>query len=72
MAVTRTVLATPIVLSTLSGRVDCFPTLLVASIVATYITGDESVIKAARSRWLRSELDGSELLVDKDAPMQRK
>merc|ERR1719502_971153 len=72
VAVTRTVLATPIVLSTLSGRVDCFPTLLVSSIVALYITGDESIIKAARSRWLRSELDGSELLVDQNAPMERK
>lgn len=72
VAVTRTVLATPVVLSTLSGRVDCFPTLLVASLVSLYVTGDESIIKAARARWLRSELDGSEMLVDNDAPMERK
>ena len=71
VAVTRTVLATPIVLSTLSGRVDCFPTLLVASLVSLYVTGDESIIKAARGRWLRSELDGAAELVDSDAPMVR-
>ena len=60
-----------IVLATLSGRVDCFPSLLVASLVATYITGDEAVIKAARKRWLRNELDGAELLTDRTPKMER-
>ena len=72
VAVTRTVLATPIVLSSLSGRVDCFPTLLVSSLVALYITGDESIIKAARGRYLRSELDGAAELHDNDAPLTRR
>ena len=71
VAVTRTVLATPIVLSGLSGRIDCFPTLLAASIVSLFVTGDESIIKAARKRWLRAELDGTELLTDRTAPLQR-
>ena len=35
------------------------------------MTGDESIIKAARGRWLRSELDGAAELVDSDAPMVR-
>ena len=42
------VLATPIVLASLAGRTDCFPTLLVASIVAMQMTGDEAIIVAAR------------------------
>lgn len=71
VAVTRTVLATPIVLATLSGRVDTFPTMLVASLVALYVTGDESIIKAARKRWLRAELTGTELMTDRTPPMQR-
>lgn len=71
VAVTRTVLATPIVLSALSGRIDVFPTLLVASLVALYVTGDESIIKAARKRWLRSELDGTELMTDRSPAMVR-
>ena len=68
VAVTRTVLATPIVLATLSGRTDVFPTLLVASIVSLYVPGQESIIKAARKRWLRAELDGSAELVDGYTP----
>ena len=139
VAVTRTVLATPIVLASLSGRIDVFPTLLVASLVATYapissilpvaprhhppsplycpwppaitrhllstarghppplpqpiapllvslsalpltchvssvsyISGDESIIKAARKRWLRSELDGTEALTDRTPQMERR
>jgi len=71
VAVTRTVLATPIVLATLSGRVDAFPEMLVASLIALYVTGDESIIKAARKRWLRSELMGSELMTDRTAPIER-
>jgi len=71
VAVTRTVIATPIVLATLSGRTDCFPTLLVASIVSLYMTGDESIIVAARKRWLRAELDGIEALTDRTPPMER-
>ena len=55
----------PIVLSTLSGRVDIFPTMLVASIVSLYVTGDESIIKAARKRFLRRELKGTELMTDR-------
>ena len=62
-AVTRTVLATPIVLASLAGRTDCFPTLLVASIVAMQMTGDEAIIVAARRRWLRSELDGADSML---------
>jgi len=65
VAVTRTVLATPIVLSTLSGRVDIFPTMLVASIISLYVTGDESIIKAARKRFLRRELEGTEAMTDR-------
>merc|ERR1719502_1055268 len=71
VAVTRTVLATPIVLATLSGRVDTFPTLLVASLVSLYVTGDESIIKGARKRWLRSELQGTDLMTDRTPPLQR-
>merc|ERR1719267_175591 len=70
-AVTRTVLATPIVLASLSGRMDTFPTLLVASIISLYMTGDESIIKAARKRWLRAELMGSEVMTDRDKDIQR-
>merc|ERR1711871_1594783 len=51
-------------LTTLSGRTDCFPILLVASIVSLYMTGDEMIIKAARKRWLRSELEGTEDMLD--------
>jgi len=72
VAVTRTVLATPIVLATLSGRTDVFPTLLVASIVSLYVTGDESIIKAARKRWLRAELEGTDLMTDRSKPLERK
>ena len=71
MAVTRTVLATPVVLATLSGRTDVFPMLLVASIVSLYVTGEESIIKAARKRWLRKELDGTELMTDRNNNMER-
>ena len=56
-------------MATLSGRTDCFPTLLVSSLVALMVTGDESIIKAARKRWLRAELDGTEVMTDRDAPM---
>jgi len=70
-AVTRTVIATPVVLATLSGRTDVFPMLLVSSIVSLYVTGDEAIIKAARKRWLRTELEGSELLTDRDGKMER-
>ena len=72
VAVTRTVISTPIVMATLSGRVDCFSSLLVASIVAINITGDESIIKAARKRWLRYELDGIEALTDRTPQMERR
>ena len=58
VAVTRTVIATPIVLASLSGRPDTLPTLLVASLVSLWVTADESVIKDARKRWLRVELGG--------------
>lgn len=68
VAVTRTVLATPIVLATISGRTDCFPTLLVASIVSLYMTGNESIIKAARKRYLRAELEGTEDMKDGATP----
>jgi len=71
VSVTRTVLATPIVLSSLSGRTDVFPELLVASLVAIWVTGDESIIKAARKRWQRSELEGAENLTDRTKPMER-
>jgi len=71
VAVTRTVLATPIVLASLSGRVDVFPTLLVTSIVAAEISSGESIIKAARSRLLRAELDGAELLTDRSPKVPR-
>jgi len=71
VAVTRTVLATPIVLATLSGRSDVFPQLLVASIISLYITGDESIIKAARRRWLRAELFGTEIMTDRSKPIDR-
>lgn len=70
-SVTRTVLATPVVLATLSGRTDVFPMLLVSSIVSLYVTGDEAIIKAARKRWLRKELEGSELLTDRNPHMER-
>ena len=59
------------VLVTLSGRTDCFPTLLVASIVSLYMTGDESIIKAAKKRYLRAELDGTNLMTDRSKPLQR-
>ena len=72
VAVTRTVLATPIVLTTLSARPDVMPTLVVASIVSLYVTGDESIIKAARKRWLRHELDGCEVLDDPSPQIQRR
>ena len=68
VAVTRTVLATPIVLASLSGRTDVFPTLLVASIVSLYVPGNESIIKAARKRWLRAELEGTEDMRDGVTP----
>jgi len=71
VAVTRTVLATPVVMATLSGRTDVFPMLLVASIVSLYVTGKESIIKAARKRWLRAELDGAAELDDGETPMER-
>ena len=71
VACTRTVLATPIVLSALSGRPDMLPTLLVASLTALYVAGDETVIVAARKRWLRTELDGCEILEDPTPPMAR-
>lgn len=44
----------------------------VASLVGLYMTGDESIIKAARKRWLRSELDGSEQLTDRTPVMERR
>lgn len=72
VAVTRTVLATPIVLTTLSARPDVMPTLVVASIVSLYVTGDESIIKAARKRWLRHELDGCDVLDDPSPQIQRR
>ena len=71
VAVTRTVLATPVVLATLSGRTDIFPMLLVSSIISLYVTGDESIIKAARKRWLRKELDGTELMTDRNKDLDR-
>merc|ERR1719326_2660213 len=71
VAVTRTVLATPVVLATLSGRTDVFPMLLVASIVSLYMTGDEAIIKAARKRWLRAELEGAEIMTDRAGDFKR-
>jgi hypothetical protein len=56
--VTRTVLATPIVLVSISDRVDALPVALVASIVALHVTQDESVIKAARTRDSFEDLAG--------------
>ena len=56
--VTRTVLATPIVLVSISDRVDALPVALVASIVALHVTQDESVIKAARPRDSFEDLAG--------------
>lgn len=35
------------------------------------MTGDESIIVAARKRWLRAELDGIEALTDRTPPMER-
>lgn len=72
VSVTRTILATPIVLSALSGRVDVFPTLLVSSLVAAYVSGDEAIIKSARKRFLRAELDGTELLTDRTPQLDRR
>ena len=43
--------------------------LLVASIVSLYVTG-ESIIKA-RKRWLRKELDGTELMTDRNKDLER-
>lgn len=72
VAVTRTVLATPIVLSSLSGRTDVFPHLLVASLVALWVTGEESIIKAARKRWLRAELEGTDAMTDRTPTLERR
>jgi len=63
-SVTRTVLATPVVLITLSGRPDVLPCVLVASVVSLYMTGDVSIIKAARTRYLSSEILGADDLTD--------
>jgi len=72
VAVTRTVLATPIVLASLSGRTDVFPHLLVASLVALWVTGEESIIKAARKRWLRAELEGTSAMTDRTPTLERR
>ena len=72
VAVTRTWMATPIVLSTLSGRTDVCPTMLVASLISLYVTGDEAIITAARKRWLRAELDGCEVLEDPTPTVERR
>ena len=50
VAVTKTILATPIVLCEISGRVDVLPCLLVASILALLLSDGTHIIKAARSR----------------------
>merc|ERR1712070_669158 len=47
---------------------DVFPTLLVASIVSLFMTGNESIIKAARKRYLRMELEGTEFMRDGATP----
>ena len=62
-SITRTVLATPIVLITLSSRPDVFPCVLVSSIVSLYITADTSIISAARKRYTREQL-GNEGMSD--------
>ena len=72
VAVTRTVIATPIVLASLSGRPDTLPTLLVASLVSLWVTADESVIKDARKRWLRVELEGCDAMEDPSPDIVRR
>ena len=62
-SVTRTVLSTPLVLVSLSGRPDDFPCLLIASVVSLYMTGEVSIITAARKRLRREQL-GAENLTD--------
>jgi len=62
-AVTRTVLATPIVLITLSARPDVFPSVLIASVISLYITGDVAIITAGRKRLRREQL-GADKLTD--------
>ena len=72
VAVTRTVIATPIVLASLSGRPDTLPTLLAASLVSLWVTADESVIKDARKRWLRVELEGCDAMEDPSPDIVRR
>ena len=43
-----------------------------ASLISLYVTGDESIIKAARKRWLRAELDGCEVLEDPSPAIERR
>ena len=50
VAATRTVLSTPLVLTSLTGRVDLFPTILAASIVSMHLTGRVAVITAQAPR----------------------
>ena len=49
-AVTRTVVATPLVLTSLTGRVDLFPTILTASIVSLHLSSHVAVITCAQPR----------------------
>lgn len=60
-AVTRTVLATPIVLITLSARPDVFPSVLISSVISLYMTGDTAIITAARKRLRREQLGADQL-----------
>ena len=50
VAATRTVLATPIVMCSLSGRIDVLPVCLVASVTSLFATDGVSIIAAARHR----------------------
>ena len=49
-AVTRSVLSTPLVLTSLTGRVDLFPTILAASIISLHLTSHVAVITCAAPR----------------------
>ena len=54
-AVTRTVLATPLVLTSLTGRVELFPMMLIASIVSLHLTSHVAVITQAQQRSMEGE-----------------
>ena len=74
-SVTRTVLATPVVLIGLSGRPDVLPCVLVASVVSLYMTGDVAIIKASRARRKTQEILGQVISSSSwtiDSPERRK